>query len=121
MCTQETPYHASHKCMRANGATGGTYEPGWWSIKPRRMRHARRERKRTLVDGTASISSGAAVIQEGREVFNRKQLKPRLASVSEPGRGLSLSQQRVYPIIIPAPNPSAATTLIRHIPHTHPH
>jgi hypothetical protein len=29
----------------------------------------------------------------------REQLKPHSASASEPGRGLSLSQQRVYPLI----------------------
>jgi hypothetical protein len=38
-------------------------------------------------------------VANARGAFPLLKVKPRSASVSEPRRGLSLSQQRVYPLI----------------------
>jgi hypothetical protein len=38
-------------------------------------------------------------VAKARDAFPLSRLKPRSASASEPRRGLSLSQQRVYPLI----------------------
>jgi hypothetical protein len=62
----------------------------------------------TCVDSAARRCAAPERPQRARPLV---QLKPRSASASEPRRGLSLSQQRVYPLI-PRYRPASSLSLL---------